>query len=103
MAAAADGRPYDQMATTNAAQAQPPQTLLAGGTRACVGLDPSKMKHSKIFVGGLSQGVDNAGLRAYFETYGPVYDVQVKTDSLTGRSRGGDRRHVGARVIDRCD
>ena len=94
---------HDQMATTNAAQDQPPQTLLAGGTRACVGLDPSKMKHSKIFVGGLSQCVDNAGLRAYFETYGPVYDVQVKTDSLTGRSRGGDRRHVGARVIDRCD
>ena len=173
-AAAADGRAYDQMATTNAdwtaldsdgnrmpvdvyancrkfwfgaaqgqvegppqtfpaggahphqhdlplfgaAQGQvagPPQTFPAGGAHPHqhdlplqlpsrqVGLNPSKMQHSQIFVGGLSQGVDNAGLRAYFETYGPVYDAHVKRASMTGRSRGGDRRHVGARVIDRCD
>jgi hypothetical protein len=101
-----------------AAQGQvagPPQTFPAGGAHPHqhdlplqlpsrqVGLNPSKMQHSQIFVGGLSQGVDNAGLRAYFETYGPVYDAHVKRASRTGRSRGGDRRHVGARVIDRCD
>ena len=92
VAAAADGRTYDQMATTNAAQGQPPQTFLAGGThgsRAGVGLDPSNTEHSKIFVGGLSQSVDDAGLGAYFETYGIVRDAHVKTDQLTKRSRGG--------------
>lgn len=90
-AAAADGRVYDQMATTNAAQGQPPQTFLAGGTRgsrAGVHLDPFE-GHLKIFVGGLSQSVDDAGLCAYFETYGTVLDAHVKTDQLTKRSRGG--------------
>jgi hypothetical protein len=91
MAAAADGRTHDQMATTNAAQGQPPQTFLAGGTRgsrAGVHLDPFE-GHLKIFVGGLSQSVDDVGLCAYFETYGTVLDAHVKTDQLTKRSRGG--------------
>jgi len=81
---------HDQMATTNAAQDQPPQTLLAGGTHgsgAVVAFDPTK-----IFVKGLCFSVDNAGLRAYFETYGTVLDAHIivrKMDPLTSRSPGG--------------
>ena len=65
VAAAADGRAYDQMATTN----------------ACAAL--------KIFVGGIHGSVDDTGLRVYFETYGTVLDAHVKRDHLTKRSRGG--------------
>lgn len=43
---------------------------------------------SKIFVGGLSWGTDDDGLRAAFESYGEVVDAKVITDRDTGRSRG---------------
>ena len=85
-AAAADGRTYDQMATTNAAQGQPPQTFPAGGNH---GSGTNVIDPSRIFVNGLCFSVDDAGLGAYFETYGTVRDAHVKTDHLTKRSRGG--------------
>lgn len=43
---------------------------------------------SKIFVGGLSWGTDDDGLRAAFESFGEVVDAKVITDRDTGRSRG---------------
>eukprot|EP00741_Cyanophora_paradoxa_P004716 tig00000826_g4577.t2 len=42
----------------------------------------------KLFVGGLSWGTTNDGLRAAFEKYGNVTEAKVITDYETGRSRG---------------
>jgi len=42
----------------------------------------------KLFVGGLSWGTDDAGLRNAFEAFGEVTDAKVITDRETGRSRG---------------
>ncbi|TVR04716.1 MAG: RNA-binding protein [Deltaproteobacteria bacterium] len=43
---------------------------------------------NKLFVGGLSWGTDNDGLRDAFEAYGAIEDAVVITDRDTGRSRG---------------
>ncbi|MEO1269107.1 MAG: RNA-binding protein [Myxococcota bacterium] len=42
----------------------------------------------KLFVGGLSWGTDDYGLRQAFETFGEVTEAKVITDRETGRSRG---------------
>lgn len=42
----------------------------------------------KLFVGGLSWGTTEDGLREAFEPYGEVADAKVITDRETGRSRG---------------
>src|SRR5688500_16319369 len=42
----------------------------------------------KLFVGGLSWGTDDNGLRQAFEQYGEVTDAKVIMDRDTGRSRG---------------
>lgn len=42
----------------------------------------------KLFVGGLSWGTDDEGLRAAFEEFGPVTEARVIMDRETGRSRG---------------
>ncbi len=42
----------------------------------------------KLFVGGLSWGTDDAGLRTAFEQFGEVTDAKVIYDRDTGRSRG---------------
>jgi cold-inducible RNA-binding protein len=44
--------------------------------------------NSKLFVGGLSWGTDDDGLRAAFEAFGDVTEAKVITDRETGRSRG---------------
>lgn len=42
----------------------------------------------KLFVGGLSWGTDDHGLRAAFEPHGTVEEAKVITDRESGRSRG---------------
>jgi cold-inducible RNA-binding protein len=42
----------------------------------------------KLFVGGLSWGTTDDGLRQAFERFGQVTDAKVITDRETGRSRG---------------
>jgi cold-inducible RNA-binding protein len=42
----------------------------------------------KLFVGGLSWGTNDDGLRQAFESFGEVEEVRVITDRETGRSRG---------------
>ena len=42
----------------------------------------------KIFVGGLSNTVEDAAFRQYFETFGAVTDAVVMLDRETNRSRG---------------
>ena len=42
----------------------------------------------KLFVGNLSWGTDEEGLREHFERFGEVLDARVITDRETGRSRG---------------
>lgn len=42
----------------------------------------------KLFVGGLSWGTDEEGLRTAFAEHGEVTDAAVITDRDTGRSRG---------------
>ncbi len=41
-----------------------------------------------LYVGNLSWGVDDDGLRSFFEKYGEVTSARVITDRETGRSRG---------------
>ena len=43
---------------------------------------------NKLFVGGLSWGTDDQGLRDAFERFGPVSDAKVIMERDTGRSRG---------------
>jgi len=43
---------------------------------------------SKVFVGGLSQKVDKAALKAHFDQFGDVRDAVVMIDRATSRSRG---------------
>ena len=42
----------------------------------------------KLFVGGLSWGTDDDGLKNAFAAFGEVTDCKVITDRETGRSRG---------------
>ena len=42
----------------------------------------------KLFVGGLSWGTTDDGLRAAFESFGEVVEAKVVQDRDTGRSRG---------------
>ncbi len=42
----------------------------------------------KLFVGNLSWGTDDDGLRTVFESFGEVTEAKVITDRDTGRSRG---------------
>jgi RNA recognition motif-containing protein len=42
----------------------------------------------KVYVGGLSWGTDDHGLRAAFERFGEIEDARVVKDRDTGRSRG---------------
>lgn len=46
------------------------------------------MAKNKLFVGGLSWGTDDNGLRTAFEEFGEVVEAKVITDRETGRSRG---------------
>jgi cold-inducible RNA-binding protein len=47
-----------------------------------------KEMSKKLFVGGLSWGTQEQGLREAFEQYGEVIEAKVITDRDTGRSRG---------------
>lgn len=42
----------------------------------------------RLFVGGLSWGTDDTGLRAAFERFGQIEEAVVINDRETGRSRG---------------
>jgi RNA recognition motif-containing protein len=42
----------------------------------------------KLFVGGLSWGTDDEGLRQAFSRFGQISEAKVITDRETGRSRG---------------
>ncbi|MFS8005353.1 putative RNA recognition motif domain, nucleotide-binding alpha-beta plait domain superfamily [Helianthus anomalus] len=46
------------------------------------------MSSAKPFVGGLSYGTDEMGLRQAFQEYGEVIEAKVITDRDSGRSRG---------------
>ncbi|KAL1506513.1 hypothetical protein ABEB36_005863 [Hypothenemus hampei] len=49
---------------------------------------PGKDDDRKLFVGGLSWETTDKELREYFGKYGEIESINVKTDSITGRSRG---------------
>ena len=44
--------------------------------------------NNKIFIGGLSWGTNEDGLRESFSKFGEITDARVITDRATGRSRG---------------
>lgn len=49
---------------------------------------PDSPNNCKIFVGGISKNTNTDNLRAYFEKYGEVRDVDIKIDPNTQASRG---------------
>ncbi|XP_066150693.1 RNA-binding protein squid isoform X2 [Euwallacea fornicatus] len=49
---------------------------------------PGKDDDRKLFIGGLSWETTDKELREYFSKYGEIDSINVKTDSMTGRSRG---------------
>ncbi|KAJ0454685.1 putative RNA recognition motif domain, nucleotide-binding alpha-beta plait domain superfamily [Helianthus annuus] len=69
----------------------------SGSKHASMGLSSSNspffqairsMSSAKLFVGGLSYGTDEMGLRQAFQEYGEVIEAKVITDRDSGRSRG---------------
>merc|ERR1711962_1636212 len=42
----------------------------------------------KLFVGGLPQEAKEADIKEYFEQFGEIDNINLKTDPHTGRSRG---------------
>ncbi|XP_024974382.1 glycine-rich RNA-binding protein 4, mitochondrial-like isoform X2 [Cynara cardunculus var. scolymus] len=69
----------------------------SGSKHASIGLSSTNsplfkairsMSSAKLFVGGLSYGTDEMGLREAFQQYGEVIDAKVITDRDSGRSRG---------------
>ena len=44
--------------------------------------------NKKLFIGGLSWGIDSDSLRDAFSRFGAIEDARVITDRETGRSRG---------------
>ncbi|XP_066307822.1 glycine-rich RNA-binding protein 2, mitochondrial-like [Miscanthus floridulus] len=48
----------------------------------------ARLMSTKLFVGGLSWGVDDVKLREAFSGFGDVTEARVITDRDTGRSRG---------------
>jgi RNA recognition motif-containing protein len=42
----------------------------------------------KLFIGNISYNTSEAGLKAFFEEFGPLLSVKIATDRDTGRSRG---------------
>ncbi len=57
-------------------------------TRGSSGGSSRGSKYSKIFVGGLSQDVEESDLKELFSKYGELASVSVIKDAETGRSRG---------------
>ena len=55
-------------------------------TEAEVQLAPEDER--KLFVGGLPQEAKDTDIKEYFETFGEIESVNLKTDPNTGRSRG---------------
>ena len=50
--------------------------------------NPIPEDERKLFVGGLPQEAQGDDIKEYFGTYGEIENVNLKTDSMTGRSRG---------------
>ena len=50
--------------------------------------DPTALVPTKVFVGGLSWETTEDRLRAHFSKYGPMTDIVVMKDGMTGQSRG---------------
>ncbi|XP_066313192.1 glycine-rich RNA-binding protein 2, mitochondrial-like [Miscanthus floridulus] len=48
----------------------------------------ARLMSTKLYVGGLSWGVDDVKLREAFSSFGDVTEARVITDRDTGRSRG---------------
>ncbi|CAG5112362.1 Oidioi.mRNA.OKI2018_I69.chr2.g6585.t1.cds [Oikopleura dioica] len=49
---------------------------------------PDSPNNQKMFIGGVSKQTTTASLRAHFEQFGAVKDVEIKVDPSTGLSRG---------------
>eukprot|EP00088_Acartia_fossae_P013126 TRINITY_DN1681_c0_g1_i2.p1 TRINITY_DN1681_c0_g1~~TRINITY_DN1681_c0_g1_i2.p1 ORF type:complete len:243 (-),score=85.66 TRINITY_DN1681_c0_g1_i2:127-855(-) len=50
------------------------------------GLAPEEDR--KLFIGGLPQEANDTDLKEYFATFGEIENLSLKTDPITGRSRG---------------
>ncbi|XP_027629148.1 heterogeneous nuclear ribonucleoprotein D-like [Tupaia chinensis] len=56
--------------------------------RSKINASKNQQDDSKVFIGGLSWDTSKKNLTEYLSRFGEVVDCIVKTDSVTGRSRG---------------
>ena len=52
----------------------------------------------KMFVGQMPRHMDENDIRAMFEEFGPVHQINVLRDKITGQSKGQSRSRASWRV-----
>lgn len=73
------------------------QQLNANGRSTGPGRDDDK----KLFVGGLGRTISEKELREYFTQYGEIENINIKTDPMSGQSRGfAFIQFVNAKTVD---
>lgn len=65
-----------------------PNVVSKGHAPGMFMLNAVRAMSSKLFIGGLSYGVDDQSLRDAFSNFGDVTEARVITDRDSGRSRG---------------
>jgi len=62
---------------------------------------PGRDDDKKLFVGGLGRSISEKELREYFTQYGEIENINIKTDPMSGQSRGfAFVQFVNAKTVD---
>ncbi|XP_061357012.1 heterogeneous nuclear ribonucleoprotein 1-like isoform X2 [Gastrolobium bilobum] len=83
-----DGRTVDVKRAFSREDQQISVTSRTGNPNTRNSGNGGNIRTKKIFVGGLPPTLTEEKFRQYFEAYGPVTDVVVMYDQITGRTRG---------------
>lgn len=82
------GDPSFGAASTAASASASAAAAAAAAAGKSITPKPEHIDYSKIFVGGLSWSSTEETLKAYFEQFGPVVNVEIMKDRNTGNPRG---------------